>query len=154
MHKSLVEEVIMKQTFVYVDIFDQKWKQLGLAAAEQRELELQLLMDSRQGAVIYAGGNLSTARTKTVAVKEITTFSTQNIKNLRLQMNLTQKSFAALIGSLSKRSNRGSTAPTERCSPTPVGNFEQSVSRSRRTTYRFCITISYLINSLETDCQV
>lgn len=39
-------------------------------------------------------------RTKTVAIKELATFSAQDIKELRLQMSLTQKSFAALMGKL------------------------------------------------------
>lgn len=48
----------MKRTFVYVKNFDQQWKQHGLAAVEQRELELQLLMDPGQGAVITSTGGL------------------------------------------------------------------------------------------------
>lgn len=42
-------------------------------------------------AIDYAEGNRSKARTKTVAIKELATFSAQDIKELRLQMNLTQK---------------------------------------------------------------
>ena len=49
-------------------------------------------------AVAYAEGDTTKARKKTVAIKELATFSAQEIKDLRLQMNLTQKSFAALIG--------------------------------------------------------
>lgn len=49
-------------------------------------------------AIDYAEGNASKTRTKTVVIKELVAFSAQDIKNLRLQMNLTQKSFAALIG--------------------------------------------------------
>ncbi|PKH11718.1 MULTISPECIES: hypothetical protein [Caryophanaceae] len=52
----------MKRTFVYVENFDQKWKQQGLGAAEQRELELQLLMDPSQGAVIAGTGGLRKMR--------------------------------------------------------------------------------------------
>lgn len=52
----------MKRTFVYVKNFDQQWKQYGLGAAEQRELELQLLMDPGQGAVITGTGGLRKMR--------------------------------------------------------------------------------------------
>ncbi|WP_203333587.1 type II toxin-antitoxin system RelE/ParE family toxin [Planococcus beigongshangi] len=52
----------MKRTFIYVENFDQKWKQLGLGAAEQRELEFQLLMDPGQGAVITDTGGLRKMR--------------------------------------------------------------------------------------------
>lgn len=52
----------MKRTFVYVSNFDQKWKQLKLGTAEQRELELQLLMDPGQGAVITGTGGLRKMR--------------------------------------------------------------------------------------------
>lgn len=62
MHKSTVEEVVIKRTFAYVENFDQKWKQLGLGATEQRELELQLLMDPGQGAVITGTGELRKMR--------------------------------------------------------------------------------------------
>ena len=49
----------MKRTFVYVENFDQNWKKYGLGATEQRELELQLLMDPGQGDVITGtGGNI------------------------------------------------------------------------------------------------
>lgn len=56
------------------------------------------LKSSLEQAIDYAEGNQSKARTKTVAIKELVTFSAEDIKSLRLQMNLTQKSFAALIG--------------------------------------------------------
>lgn len=56
------------------------------------------LQTSLGQAIDYAEGKPSKARTKTVAIKELATFSAQDIKELRLQMNLTQKSFAALIG--------------------------------------------------------
>ena len=49
-------------------------------------------------AIEYAEGNSTKARKKTVAIKELANFSAQEIKDLRLQMNLTQKSFAALMG--------------------------------------------------------
>ena len=49
-------------------------------------------------AIAHAEGNSTKARKKTVAIKELATFSAQEIKDLRLQMNLTQKSFAALMG--------------------------------------------------------
>ena len=56
------------------------------------------LKSSLEQAIEYAEGDQSKARTKTVAIKELATFSAADIKSLRLQMNLTQKSFAALIG--------------------------------------------------------
>lgn len=49
-------------------------------------------------AIDYAKGDSTKARKKTIAIKELATFSAQEIKDLRLQMNLTQKSFAALMG--------------------------------------------------------
>lgn len=49
-------------------------------------------------AIAYVEGNSTKARKKTVAIKELATFSAQEIKDLRLHMNLTQKSFAALMG--------------------------------------------------------
>lgn len=52
----------MKCTCVYVENFKQKWKQLGFQASEQRELELQLLMDPRQGADITGTGDLRKMR--------------------------------------------------------------------------------------------
>lgn len=52
----------MKRIFVYVENFDQKQKQQGLDATEQRELELQLLMDPSQGAVIAGTGGLRKMR--------------------------------------------------------------------------------------------
>ncbi len=52
----------MKRTFVYVENFDQNWKKQGLGAAEQRELELQLLTDPGQGDVITGTGGLRKMR--------------------------------------------------------------------------------------------
>lgn len=56
------------------------------------------LKNSLGQAVDYVEGNPTKARTKTVVIKELAAFSAQDIKDLCLQMNLTQKSFAALIG--------------------------------------------------------
>jgi len=56
------------------------------------------LQTSLGQAIDHAKGNPSKARKKTVAIKELATFTAQDIKNLRIEMNLTQKSFAALMG--------------------------------------------------------
>jgi putative transcriptional regulator len=56
------------------------------------------LQTSLGQAIEHAKGNSSKARKKTVAIKELATFTPQDIKTLRLEMNLTQKSFAALMG--------------------------------------------------------
>ncbi|ANU11984.1 transcriptional regulator [Planococcus antarcticus DSM 14505] len=49
-------------------------------------------------AVDHAKGKPSKARTKTVEVKELASFTADDVKALRLQMQLTQRSFAALMG--------------------------------------------------------
>ena len=56
------------------------------------------LQTSLGQAIEHAEGNPAKARKKTVAIKELATFTAQDIKKLRLEMNLTQKSFAALMG--------------------------------------------------------
>ena len=56
------------------------------------------LKTSLEQAIEYVDGDSTKARKKTVAIKELASFSAQEIKDLRLQMNLTQKSFAALMG--------------------------------------------------------
>lgn len=52
----------MKRTFVYIENFEQQWKQYGLGSDEQRELELQLLMNPSQGDVIAGTGGLRKVR--------------------------------------------------------------------------------------------
>lgn len=52
----------MERNFVYVENFDQKWRQYGLGAEDLRELELQLLMDPKQGDVITGTGGLRKVR--------------------------------------------------------------------------------------------
>ncbi|AQQ52229.1 transcriptional regulator [Planococcus lenghuensis] len=49
-------------------------------------------------AIEHAKGNQSKVRTKTIAIKELAVFSAEEIRELRLELKLTQKSFAALIG--------------------------------------------------------
>ena len=49
-------------------------------------------------AIDHAKGKPSKTRTKTVEIKELALFTAEDIKSLRLQMKLTQKSFAALMG--------------------------------------------------------
>ncbi|EIM07966.1 helix-turn-helix domain-containing protein [Planococcus antarcticus DSM 14505] len=56
------------------------------------------LQSSLGQAIAHAKGEPSKARTKTVEIKELALFTAEDIKSLRLQMNLTQKSFAALMG--------------------------------------------------------
>jgi hypothetical protein len=52
----------MKRTFVYVENFNQKWRQYGLSSEELQELELQLLMKSKQGDVATETGRLLKVR--------------------------------------------------------------------------------------------
>ncbi|MDQ0428520.1 putative transcriptional regulator [Planomicrobium stackebrandtii] len=56
------------------------------------------LQTSLDQAIDHAKGKPSKARTKKVEIKELALFTAEEIKSLRLQMNLTQKSFAALMG--------------------------------------------------------
>ncbi|WP_203341067.1 helix-turn-helix domain-containing protein [Planococcus beijingensis] len=56
------------------------------------------LQTSLGQAIDHAKDEPSKARTKTVEIKELAHFTSEEIKSLRLQMNLTQKSFAALMG--------------------------------------------------------
>ena len=56
------------------------------------------LQTSLGQAIDHAKGKLSKARTKSVEIKEQVFFTAEDIKSLRLQMNLTQKSFAPLMG--------------------------------------------------------
>lgn len=48
-------------------------------------------------AIDYTEGSHPKSRTKTVAIKDLATFSAQETKEWRLQMHFTPKSFAALI---------------------------------------------------------
>lgn len=56
------------------------------------------LQKSLYQAIDHAKGKPSKTRTKTVEIKELANFTAEDIKTLRLQMQLTQKSFAALMG--------------------------------------------------------
>lgn len=56
------------------------------------------LQRSLNQAIDHAKGKPSKTRTKTVEIKELANFTAEDIKTLRLQMQLTQKSFAALMG--------------------------------------------------------
>ena len=54
-------------------------------------------MSLRQ-AIDYAKGDEAKVRKRTIAIKGSETFSANDVKDLRLRMNLTQKPFATLIG--------------------------------------------------------
>ena len=70
------------------------------------------LQTSLSQAIDHAKGKPSKARTKTVEIKELAFFTAEDIKSLRLQMNLTQNLLPRLWVYRSKPSNPGSVEQT------------------------------------------
>ena len=61
-NKFIKRRTIYEENLCIRRNFDQKWRQYGLSSEEFRELELQLLMDPKQGDVITGTGGLRKVR--------------------------------------------------------------------------------------------
>lgn len=58
----------------------------------------QEMKESMEEALEYAKGNSSRVRVRRVEIKEVKNFETEEIKDIRKNLNLTQRTFADLVG--------------------------------------------------------